>query len=144
MVQGGGPSKKAAVAKLSTGTGEWLTPLSTRPRSRHGSSSWSVLPDCGLLSWLDRDSVGKRSFLKQQEADDLLQQNQHMVELESYHEKNKKRKGRSAAYALQDFTVGSFSVTWLMPEGLVGWAPLLNILNTIIGAASGHPPPPPH
>ena len=63
-----------------------------------------------------------------------------MVELEAIMKRI--RKGRDA---LQDSTVGSFfqSMADARRTGRVG--PLLNMLNTIIGAASGHrqgPPPP--
>ena len=81
-------------------------------------------------------------FLKQQEADDLLQQNQHMVELEAIMKRI--RKGRDGVPPTPFKTLLWDLFQFMADARKTGrMGTLLNILNTIIGAASGHPPPPP-
>ena len=91
VVKGGGPSKKAAVAKFSpepasANTSKHTTPIASREQ---------LLERAARLrpAFLARQRQRREAeFLKQQEADDTLQQNQHMVELEAIMKRI--RKGR--------------------------------------------------
>ena len=85
-------------------------------------------------------------FLKQQEADDSLQQNRHMVELEAIMKGIRKGRDGVPPTPFKTLLWDLFqSMADARRTGRMG--PLLNMLNTIIGAASGHrqghPPPPP-
>ena len=104
-VQGGALSKKAAVAKFSpepasANTTEHTTPIASREQ---------LLERAARLrpAFLARQRQRREAeFLKRQEADDSLQQNQTECRLRP-----------SRLYC------GIFFTPWLMPEGLVGWAP---------------------
>ena len=83
-------------------------------------------------------------FLKQQEADDALQQNQHMVELEAIMKRIRTERDGVPPTPFKTLLWDLFqSMADGRRTGRMG--PLLNMLNTFIGAASGHrlgPPSP--
>ena len=146
MVKGGGPSKKAVVAKFSpepasANTTEHTTPIASREQ---------LLERAARLrpAFLARQRQRREAeFLKRQEADDSLQRNQHMVELEAITKRIRKGRDGVPPTPFKTLLWGLFqSMADARRTGRMG--PLLNMLNTIIGAASGHrqgtaPPPPP-
>ena len=91
-------------------------------------------------------------FLKRQEADDSLQQNQHMAKLEAIMKRIRKGRDGVPPTPFKTLLWDLFkSMADARRTGRMG--PLLNMLNTTIGAASGHrqgaasghrqgPPPP--
>ena len=141
VVKGGGPSKKATVAKFSpepasANTTEHTTPIASREQ---------LLERAARLrpTFLARQRQRREAeFLKQQEADDALQQNQHMVELEAIMKRIRKGRDGVPPTPFKTLLWDLFqSMADARRTGRMG--PLLNMLNTIIGAASGHRQGPP-
>ena len=143
-VQGGALSKKAAVAKFSpepasANNTDHTTPIASREQ---------LLERAARLrpAFLARQRQRREAeFLKRQEADDSLQQNQHMVELEAIMKRIRKGRDGVPPTPFKTLLWDLFqSMADARRTGRMG--PLLNMLNTTIGAASGHrqaPPPSP-
>ena len=140
-VKGGGPSKKAAVAKFSPEPAS----ANTTKHTTLIASREQLLERAARLrpAFLTRQRQRREAeFLKQQEADDALQRNQHMVELEAITKNIRKGRDGVPPTPFQTLLWDLFqSMADAKRTGRMG--PLLNMLNTIIGAASGHRQPPP-
>ena len=140
-VQGGAPRKKAAEAKFSPEPASANNPKHTTPIA----SREQLLERAARLrpTFLARQRQRREAeFLKQQEADDSLQQNQHMVELEAIMKRI--RKGRDGVPPTPFKTLLWDLFQFMADARRTGrMGPLLNMLNTIIGAASGHRQGPP-
>ena len=140
-VQGGAPRKKAAEAKFSPEPASANNPKHTTPIA----SREQLLERAARLrpTFLARQRQRREAeFLKQQEADDSLQQNQHMVELEAIMKRIRKGRDGVPPTPFKTLLWDLFqSMADARRTGRMG--PLLNMLNTIIGAASGHRQGPP-
>ena len=121
-VQGGALSKKAAVAKFSpepasANNTDHTTPIASREQLLERAAR---LQPTFLARQRQRPEA---EFLKRQEADDALQRNQHMAELEAITKRIRKGRDGEPPTPFKTLLWDLFFSPWLMPEGLVGWAP---------------------